>query len=393
MFITRLKLHNWRNFRDIDIELQRRVFIVGANATGKSNLLDALRFLRDAANPKGGGLQSAVNRRGGFRELRSRAADRSDDHLALAVELRAEPQHDGPPDWSYALRVKQERNGRHGVLVEQECVTRGGEVVLVRPDGGDMEDRERLTQTALEQVNANREFRPIAEFFASIQYLHLLPQMLRHAQDLQSRPLSDDPYGQGFLDQVVRTPKRTREARLNRIENALRSVVPQLSELRAVRDEAGGGPRLEVRFEHWRSREAWQPHGFLSDGTLRLVALLWIAQETGGPLLLEEPETSLHDSVVRALPGAFASLAYGWRSNGRHRPRQVWMSTHSPTLLQDDTISLQDVVLLRQGTGGTRTALASEEPMLCALHEAGHPLGDAVVPWTGAMSPQLARIK
>jgi len=46
MIISRLILRNWRNFRFIDIDLTDRVFIVGPNASGKSNLLDALRFLK-----------------------------------------------------------------------------------------------------------------------------------------------------------------------------------------------------------------------------------------------------------------------------------------------------------------------------------------------------------
>mgnify|MGYP002781015023 CR=1 FL=1 len=41
MRFTRLQLKNWKNFRKVDVELQERVFIVGPNAGGKSNLLDA----------------------------------------------------------------------------------------------------------------------------------------------------------------------------------------------------------------------------------------------------------------------------------------------------------------------------------------------------------------
>ena len=393
MFITRLKLHNFRNFRDIDIELQRRVFIVGANATGKSNLLDALRFLRDIAKPEGGGLQSALNRRGGFRQVRSLFAHGRDNHVELQLELRSDPHSDAQPDWSYNLQIKQERHGRHRVLVQRECATRDGEIVLSRPDRDDGTDDERLTQTALEQVNTNREFRPVAEFLASIRYLHLVPQMLRHAQDMQAQALPDDPFGQGFLELIMRTPPRARDARLNHIQKALRSVIPQFSELRAVRDQVNGRPHLEARFEHWRSRGAWQRDDLLSDGTLRLIALLWTAQEAGGPLLLEEPELSLHDTVVSAIPGAFAALAHGWRSSGRRQPRQVWLSTHSASLLQDEGIALREIVMLHQDDGGTRAALASDDPQLCVLREAGHPLGDAVIPWVGTMSPQLSFIK
>ena len=55
MIITRLKLENWRNFTFVDIPLRERAFVIGPNASGKSNLLDAIRFLRDVAKRDGGG--------------------------------------------------------------------------------------------------------------------------------------------------------------------------------------------------------------------------------------------------------------------------------------------------------------------------------------------------
>ena len=47
MIINRLIVKNWRNFREINVELSARQFMVGPNASGKSNLLDIFRFLRD----------------------------------------------------------------------------------------------------------------------------------------------------------------------------------------------------------------------------------------------------------------------------------------------------------------------------------------------------------
>ncbi|MFW5773293.1 MAG: AAA family ATPase, partial [Tangfeifania sp.] len=47
MIISRIKLKNWKNFKEIDVQLRNRIFIVGPNASGKSNFLDVFRFLRD----------------------------------------------------------------------------------------------------------------------------------------------------------------------------------------------------------------------------------------------------------------------------------------------------------------------------------------------------------
>ncbi|MBP9654910.1 MAG: AAA family ATPase, partial [Rhodocyclaceae bacterium] len=71
MLITRLKLKNWRNFRDVEVKLGPRGYLIGANASGKSNLLDVFRFLRTIAQSEGGGLQKALKDRGGLTKLRS----------------------------------------------------------------------------------------------------------------------------------------------------------------------------------------------------------------------------------------------------------------------------------------------------------------------------------
>ncbi|MBI5418250.1 AAA family ATPase [Candidatus Poribacteria bacterium] len=47
MIISQIILKNWRNFYSVDIKLWERVFLVGANASGKSNFLDVFRFIRD----------------------------------------------------------------------------------------------------------------------------------------------------------------------------------------------------------------------------------------------------------------------------------------------------------------------------------------------------------
>src|ERR1700760_4823056 len=98
MMISRLVLKNWRNFRAIDVALSDRVFIVGANASGKSNFLDALRFLREIAKP-GGGLQSSLSQRGGLSKVRCLSA-RKDPDVEIEVEI-SEPASNIV--WRYAI--------------------------------------------------------------------------------------------------------------------------------------------------------------------------------------------------------------------------------------------------------------------------------------------------
>ncbi len=77
--------------------------------------------------------------------------------------------------------------------------------------------------------------------------------------------------------------------------------IPRFDSL-TLQQDAGGRWHLEARFSHWRQSAARQYERSFSDGTLRLIGLLWSLAEGGGPLLLEEPELALHDALVRHLP-------------------------------------------------------------------------------------------
>jgi recombinational DNA repair ATPase RecF len=84
MRFMHLKLENWRNFLAVNVRLQQRVFLVGPNASGKSNLLDAFRFLRDVADPQGGLQRAVVKLRGSVSQIRSLHARR---YPTVAIEV------------------------------------------------------------------------------------------------------------------------------------------------------------------------------------------------------------------------------------------------------------------------------------------------------------------
>jgi len=168
------------------------------------------------------------------------------------------------------------------------------------------------------------------DFFGTVRYLHLVPQLIRETDRYLAR--GHDPFGSDFLEQVARTLPRTRDARLRRISDALKVAVPQLQVFEFFRDNMKGTPHLRARYEHWRLRGAWQTERDFSDGTLRLLGLLWAVLDSSGPLLLEEPEMSLHPEIVRVLPTMFARIQ-------RKTSRQVLVSTHSSDLLLDEGLA------------------------------------------------------
>jgi predicted ATPase len=356
MRFTRLRLHNWRNFIAADIPLRGRAFVVGANASGKSNLLDALRFLRDVADPRGGGFQRAVSLRGAFSQIRSRyAPHRATVSLEVGIELGGE--------WRYSLEFAQ---GAREPRIVREQVSCNGLEILRRPDASDLDDASRLTQTHLEQVSANRDFREVARFLAGVRYLHLVPQIVREPERWNGA--RDDPFGADLLDQLARAQKTQRaefHSRLEQINDALHAAAPQLKRLRLERDPRGALHLLARS----RTKPDRQSERELSDGTLRLVGLLWSLLDGDGPLLLEEPELSLHAGIIRYLPSLFAR-------------RQVFVSTHSAELLADEGIALEEVLVLTPSPAGTAVEVASRNPEMRALVERGLSVADAVLPAT-----------
>ena len=365
----RIRLENWMNFAHAEVAIQDRIFLVGPNASGKSNFLDAFRFLKDLAS-SGGGLQEAIRKRGGMDTLRSLATPWTPT-VTIRVELEeADEETDQRRRWEYELAFKQGSHGRP--LIEMECVRRNGEWLLDRPNQDDRDDSARLMQTWIEQVNANREFRELAECFGSIRYLHIVPQIVREPGRSSGRV--GDPFGGDFLDRMERTSAQARAARLRRIGEALRIAVPQLREIEITRD-ADGHPHLRGRYRHWSPQGAWQTEERFSDGTLRLIGLLWAAMDEGGPLLLEEPELSLHEEIVRVLPQVLIRIQHETR-------RQIFLSTHSSDLLGDEGIGLDEVLLLVPGDGGTDITSANSHQDIRDLLEGGIPLGDIVIPWT-----------
>jgi predicted ATPase len=358
MFVTHVALKNWRNFKNAEANLRDKTYIIGPNASGKSNFLDVFRFLRDISKPEGGGLQKAVRDRGGISKLRC-LHHRKDTEVRIEVSLSESPDADFP-DWRYILGFKAEGTGLQRPSISKEQVWRGQEEkpLINRPDSKDKKDSVRLTQTFLEQINANSEFREIADFFGAVTYLHLVPQLLKHGDKIGGNRLEDDPFGQGFLERIAKCQPKPRDSRLAKIGKALQAAVPHFAEIRYAPDEATGRPHLEARYEHHRPNAGWQREDQFSDGTLRLLGLLWSLFEGDSLLLLEEPELSLNNAIVERIPLLFHRIQRSTKYK-----RQILISTHSEALLSSTGIDGRGVLCLTQNTEGSSIRPPSDKEL------------------------------
>jgi hypothetical protein len=300
---------------------------------------------------------------------------RRDPEVSIEVHV-AESADDPEPAWRYKLGFKPEGKGAQRTLISAEQVWKGKDKILDRPDNNDKKDSVRLTQTALEQIQGNVLFRDLATFFSDTTYLHLVPQLLKYGDKIGGQRLEDDPFGQGLLERIAKTSEKTREARLKKIGTALALAVPQFKELRFVQDKINGRPHLEAMYSHYRPNAGWQREEQFSDGTLRLLALLWILQEGDSLLLLEEPELSLNDAIVREIPRLLQRI----QRDRKRRYRQILVSTHSEALLSNPGIDGRGVLLLEPAQEGTRVRSIDDKEAFALRN--GMSVADVVLPKT-----------
>lgn len=128
-----------------------------------------------------------------------------------------------------------------------------------------------------------------------------------------------------------------------------------------------------VRYANWQARRSWQREDQFSDGTLRLLGLLWELAQPGDVLLLEEPELSLHSALVQQLPRVLARVT---------RDKQVLFSSHSQELLSDRGVDPSEVLVLIPSNNGTEVSVASTIEDVVAVAKADGNIGPVVTSYT-----------
>lgn len=390
MNITKIALTNWKNFKSANVLLTDRVFVVGANAAGKSNFLDVFRFLRDIVK-QAGGLQNAVQIRGGIPKIRSLAA-RRDPLVGIEVHLgKVNPDSD-VPRWKYILKIKSSGGGimEKGAQIVEERVYDGtkNKWLLDRKTDGPNEDGETLRFTHLEQPTSNKAFREIYHFFQDTQYLHIVPQLIRDSDSYMLASNKEDFYGRNLLERMGRITKATRDSYLKRINEVLTLAVPQLENISFIQDK-NGVPHLEAVYKHWRPNAGKQQESQFSDGTLRLIGFMWALLDGQETILLEEPELYLHVEIVKLLPEFIYKM-----QRRRGRIRQVIISTHSYDMLNGQGIGADETLILISGSEGTEIKAAKDLPEIEKFLTAGFTIGEAVLPMVAPTAVQgMLKIK
>ena len=353
-FITRVVLKNYKSIAACDVQLGPLTFLVGRNGSGKSNFLDALRFVADALNLD---LGHAIRDRGGINDVRRRSRGHP-NHFSIRLEFVLPEGLTG----HYAFRIGTRSPGGYEVQTE-ECGIQNEKLLTpeeyFRVESGTVVDTSVEVAPAaatdrLYLVNASGlpEFRPVYDAFSRMGFYNLNPDKVRDLQDPDPRDmlLRDGSNLTSVLTKLSPIVKKN-------IEEYLSGVVPGIHTV----DVKGFGPKETLEFRQDVAGDTYRWRFLannMSDGTLRvlgiLVALFQGDDDTQKRVTLvgiEEPETALH-------PGAVAVLLDGLR-DAAHRT-QVIITTHSPELLDDKHLDVNSILAVEAHDGDTVIAPVDE---------------------------------
>ena len=360
---------NFKSIRELDLELGPLTVLVGPNASGKSNVLDVLRFIGqalsrnlDAAVTSRGGM-GAVRRstpKGGFRDVEvGFRAERGRFHIDYRFVLGSR---------SGIYRVKRE----HGVIApasedEKPVEFRFKDGHLVKPSieiigdaGENIELEIPLFKSILfpptREPRSGRQrtsgvYRGVDDavrFVSSMQFYRLFPDVMRAPQ----RPQDPDRLNEdgSNLASVLRGMFRRKSSYLGEIESALGQIVPGLSGLRVP--QSGGF--LVIKLQHSGANGASAGSTFdlsqESDGTVRLLGLLAALYQERPPSLIgiEEPELTIHPGALSVLAEVMVEAA---------SRTQVLVTTHSPDLI--DRLPIESLRAVQMEDGCTKVGPVS----------------------------------
>ena len=372
MKLTHFAAANWCNFAHIEFDMSSRVFIVGPNSSGKSNLLGALRFLSDIARY---GLVAATEDLGGLDRYVHSGADSASfvatfDDAGSLVE--------------YVLKLQRSASDGEG-LTREGGANEASALLSEDPLSGNpswrvLSVRETVIVNDRDELEGENDWQSkLRQVLAGIRYIHPNPKKMLERADRY-----DPDHGTGFFQYAGRFSDQQLNAALDRIRPIMAAAVPEVPNLSYLRMGLG----TEVVFYSdipERGARGVYSHEQFSEGTIRLLGMLFglaTLPRTTSIVLIEEPEAFLQASVVRSMSSFLAEVAM------THDVQMV-ISTHSPELIDSELVLPSQVLVLRPEDGETVGELLSQsnDPRIRAVISAGLPKSEAIDAVVGRTIP------
>lgn len=345
-FLRQVKLRNYKSIGKCALSLRPLTVLVGRNGSGKSNFLDALRFVADGLQTS---LDHAIKSRGGIDDVRRRSAGHP-RNFAIELEIVL-------PEWQvarYGFEIAGRKDGGFAVKRERLRVYHGTGRPLASYDRiegavtASFDQMPPVVEDRLYLVNAAglQDFRSAYDALASMGFYNINPEAMK---ELQKPDAGELLHSDGAnIASVVARLGTDQEPTLGRIRDYLMTIVPDITGVERI----SLGPRETLQFRQRieGSEHPWKFYASsMSDGTLRaLGALVAVVQLAGRKrrvslVGIEEPETALHPAAAGALVSALREVT---------EKTQVLLTSHSADLLDEIDLDSDGLVVV-QAQGGT----------------------------------------
>jgi predicted ATPase len=373
--IEYLRIKNYRAIHDLELRnISPLTVFLGPNGSGKSTIFDVFAFLSECFSV---GLRKAWDKRGRFKELRTRG---SDGPIEVEIKYREAP---GATPITYHLAVAEDGKGP---FIQEEWLQwrRGrqfgapfkfldfkegaGRVITGdTPDAQDqridetLDSREMLAVNTLGQFAKHPRVSALRRFISGWYLSYLTADSARGAPEAGPQERLSDTGDN--LANVVQYLKEQHPEQLTKILTILAARIPRLERVDADL-MADGRLLLQIKDAPFERPVLAK---FASDGTLKMLAYLTVLYDPSPPQLIgiEEPENQLHP---RLLP----ELAEECRNAAGHG--QLMVTTHSPFFV--NALRPQEAwVLYRNEKGYTEGRRAADMKGIQEFMDAGAKLG------------------
>ena len=405
--LTRIEIDGFKTFDGFGLDLNPLTAVVGPNASGKSNLFDALRFIsllaqfdiRTAMQDLRGEPEELFRKTpAGNSAIMKFAVEvllgrRGVDAFGMAYEIPAQRLR---YELTLALNKSSDGNPRGVIVREERCspisrkddrakflsktkvsynssvrpfirLSDARDAILVRQDGRQKHGRpmqlslKEASRTALSTITTAEfpHLYALRDMLTKMRFLEINPRAARNANDrFEERSLKPDASNLSAvlarLKEETATKSRPNGV-LSDIAADLASLIPSVCNLEVQNDPNQKQYSFRLEFTGklvFSSR-------VISDGTLRLLALLTVLNDPDrrGTLCFEEPENGVHEGRVPMLVEFLRSAAQV--SEAPENPSfQVLLNTHSLKVMEalhDSEIVVADSVTIIDPTSKTRT--------------------------------------
>ncbi len=368
--ITRLHVRNFKSLKDVEIRLSPLNVFAGPNMSGKSNIIDVLRFLYEVIFPQAGtnGPHFALAQRGGIDEVLWKGGD---DKL-LSILLEGRDFTDPEMQFTYQLELLTGIGGYVSIQNESLDVSKNGSPTkLISREQGNVQLRNiddkvvggvPTEASSLQYAAPNWDGYRFSQWVKLWRFHHFIPLAMKQPSLMAlGQVLSSS--GDNLSAWLMWLQAHSIQSFI-RLNEVLHDLFPDVEQVRMIPTPDGKVHLATVEKGLKRPTNVWQ----LSDGFLVMTALLsliYVPPELSGTQFsVEEPENHLHPRMLETLVALLRQFRREIQDKQQHLT-QLFITTQSPYLL--DQFSIDEIVWVAKRNGETKVSRPADKKHLRQL--------------------------